>query len=108
MYYIYELICPIENVVKYIGLSKNPQKRYYSHLTEGNWHFSNLMSFNGFRKLNNRKVEWISNLKKQGLKPLLNIIFEFEIKSDAIKKERELILHNRSLLNSNKINYGRK
>lgn len=85
--YLYSLIDPITNEIRYIGISVNPKRRFRQHLQ---------------CVLSKRKYEWISFLKSQNLEPKLDILF----KSDDIKfildKERELIKILPNLLNISK------
>ena len=32
IFYLYALVCPIENEIKYIGMSKSPKTRFKQHL----------------------------------------------------------------------------
>jgi hypothetical protein len=65
--YIYGLRDPRTNKIEYVGKSNNPQKRYYSHTGQA-------------RRGNiSRKCDWIRELSKDGLKPLLEIIEECAI-----------------------------
>ena len=58
---IYVLIDPINNMVRYVGKANNVTQRYTAHL-------------NRARKHQVHKKNWIENLKKQGLKPIIEII----------------------------------
>jgi group I intron endonuclease len=60
--YIYALIDPTTNEVRYVGKSVNPKRRYYEHkkLTDKNSHKSN----------------WIKKLKSVGITPDLKILEE--------------------------------
>jgi hypothetical protein len=61
--YIYGLIDPITNEIRYIGKSNNPQKRYPQHINEA--------------KLNNtKKSNWIKKLLREYKRPELFIIDE--------------------------------
>jgi group I intron endonuclease len=59
--FIYTLSCPITNEIKYIGKSDNPKKRLTKHLSE---------------KKSTLKNNWIKSLKKNGLKPKMEILDE--------------------------------
>lgn len=75
--YLYELVDPRDNLPKYIGITKNPQKRYYNHiLTELN------------RKT--PKSAWVKKLKKLNLLPIMKIITIVH-KDDINKLEIETI-----------------
>ena len=59
--YIYGLVCPIKNTVRYIGKTKNINERYRKHLSA---------------KKNTATSKWVFALKERGLKPKIEIIFE--------------------------------
>jgi group I intron endonuclease len=59
--YIYTLSDPITGLIRYIGKSNNPKRRYTNHLAF---------------KSNNHKSCWILSLKAKGLKPILEILDE--------------------------------
>ena len=65
MVFIYELIDPRDNTTRYIGKSKDPQKRFIEHLKcqlhEGQY-----------------KNRWIKKLISENFKPILNVIDEVE------------------------------
>jgi len=66
--FIYALIDPITEEVRYIGKSNNPKKRFSGHVVDKNKTY---------------KTMWIRSLKKQNLSPILEIIdsvsfFEWE------------------------------
>lgn len=63
--FIYVLIDPLDNLVKYVGQTKNIQKRYTSHLND---------------KSNTLKSSWIKSLKSQNLKPILELIDAIPLK----------------------------
>lgn len=81
--FIYELIDPCTELVRYVGKTKNPKKRYKSHLYSS-------------RKKRTHKECWINSLLTKGLKPVMriktvaekNIINECEI--DMISKYANL------------------
>lgn len=58
---IYVLIDPITKMVRYVGKANNVTQRYTAHL-------------NRARKHQIHKKNWIESLKKQGLKPIIEII----------------------------------
>lgn len=63
--FIYSLVDPRSNQIRYIGKSNNPKKRLSAHLSE---------------KRRTHKSHWIQSLKKVGLKPILNIVDEVLLK----------------------------
>jgi hypothetical protein len=91
--YIYALTDPRTGIVRYIGASKNPQKRLQQHLCNNDGASSIL------------KEDWINELKKSQLKPLL-IILE-EIKSiDQKESETKWILFYRDKVKLTNITDG--
>jgi hypothetical protein len=72
--YIYALVCPIENSVRYIGKSVDVKNRYRQHLYR-------LKAGEG-----QYKVNWIKLLKEKNLKPELKIIGCFDL-NEIDKKE---------------------
>jgi len=63
MIYIYGLECPIENTIRYIGKSNNPNKRLSGHITT---------AISG--RYAHRTSRWIRRLAAQSLKPRLVIL----------------------------------
>lgn len=61
-YYIYELLDPRDGSCRYIGKSKNPEKRLKQHLSPYQL------------KKNTPKNAWIKKLKTMGLSPIMRII----------------------------------
>lgn len=64
--YIYALICPLDNQVKYIGKSNDPQRRARDHMSD-------------WRGAEYKKLLWLRNLKSRGLKPILELIEEVSL-----------------------------
>lgn len=67
MVFIYELIDPITNETRYIGKTKNYNKRLNGHL----WRAKNKLSYV-------YKENWIRSLLDKNLEPILNVIDEVE------------------------------
>ncbi len=63
---IYILIDPITNKVRYVGKANNISQRYRAHL-------------NRARKHQIHKKNWIESLKREGLKPIIEVIDEVPI-----------------------------
>ena len=90
MEYIYSLICPIENKIKYIGLTKNIEERYRQHKSN---------QLKSIRK-------WVLFLKKNNQYPEINIL-DFtdkkngrELEKIYIEKYKNVILNKQN--NENK------
>ena len=64
MVYIYTLTDPVSKQIKYVGKTKNIDRRYYKHITE--------------KRNNTYKEQWIGGLKKKGLLPTIEILDEVE------------------------------
>jgi hypothetical protein len=64
--YIYALIDPRNDHVRYIGKANNPEDRYKDH-------------YNSARDKNTHKRNWINNVRKDGLRPELLILDEVSI-----------------------------
>lgn len=69
--WIYELIDPRNNEVRYVGYTANLKARYTNHIND---------------KAVNHKRNWIFGLRQIGLKPIMNIIEECD---SSIVGERE-------------------
>lgn len=57
--FIYALVDPVTDHVRYIGKSNNPKKRFSGHVVD---------------KIRTHKTGWIKSLKKQNLLPVLEIL----------------------------------
>jgi len=64
-HYIYVLIDPLTNMVRYIGKTDNVRRRYMEHIRECNW-----------TKKKSHKAYWILKLLKNNQKPIVEIIEE--------------------------------
>ena len=64
--FIYALIDPRDNNIKYIGKSNNPLNRYKNH-------------FNSARDKNTHKRNWINQLRSNGYRPELLVIDEVNL-----------------------------
>ena len=58
--YIYGLLCPIQNKIRYVGKANNPAERYRQHLRGGPG--------------NKHKGKWLGELTDQGMQPKLVIL----------------------------------
>lgn len=82
MNYIYVLICPIENKIRYVGKSKNPKTRYKQHLKDAE------------KKQNTKKQKWIRELKSKKLYPIIKIIDKEENEEKARILEEKNVIKN--------------
>lgn len=85
-YYLYHLIDPNDNVVRYVGISYQPKRRYAEHL-------------NGSKKLKTHKDCWIAKLLNDNQKPIMLIILETQDKEEIFKFEIEHIAKYDNLTN---------
>ncbi len=86
MHTVYLLVCPIENRVRYVGCSVNPETRLKSHISV----------HNGIR---GRLGAWFGRLRNIGSKPKLFVWKHFEDRISAEDEERDLISHLPGLFN---------
>jgi len=82
--YIYALIDPRTNKVKYIGRSSNPQERWLAHFSE---------------KTNEKKYKWMQELKAANLIPEIKILERCEYKDSSIKELVWIKKHKDTILN---------
>ena len=84
--YIYVLKCPESDAVRYVGKTKNMKSRMRQHMHEAN----------RFAK-NNHKANWILNLLRRGLRPVMEL--DVEVFPDQCWKtvERERVAFYRAL-----------
>lgn len=75
-YYLYTLLEPNTNNIKYVGFSYNPKHRYNQHM---------------ICKDVCHRTNWIKYLKEQGQKPILKIIDEVDTKEEALELEKKYI-----------------
>lgn len=73
MHYIYELIDPRTNEVRYVGASNDPKMRYSHHL--------------GRLDGGAEKIAWLKELAELKLKPILNIRESHEDRNEALLRE---------------------
>lgn len=92
MFKVYFLICPIENIVRYVGITSFPlDKRLKEHLYDS-------------KRSNPHKYYWIQNLKKQNFKPKIILIQDNLLEEQACSLEVSLISLMRFLLGDKLIN----
>lgn len=78
-YSIYSLVDPRDNQVRYVGASKNPQRRLWQHL-------------NRSKDENNLKKRlWLEELVQHGHVPKLSIIEENLTKGEVLQREKHWI-----------------
>ncbi|SRR6266487_3906215 len=71
---VYALIDPRDNAIRYIGISDDTQYRFYQHL-----------QCIGVGK---REKQWIKELRRSGLRPVLRILETIDSRSTACERER--------------------
>lgn len=89
-FYVYALICPIDNIIRYVGATKNPESRYKNHLKDS---------------VNPRKREWINLLIKNGQLPVMKILFSSLLFEECASKEQVFIAENRSTIFNSEVNF---
>jgi hypothetical protein len=73
--YVYGLLCPIENKIRYVGKSDKPAERLRAHLSEMRcWRIRRLGYRDQRGHANNVKLNWLNELDQQGLTPKLVIL----------------------------------
>lgn len=85
VYYLYSLICPIENIVRYIGITHDPKKRLSQHVSKKD-------------VSNPHKLNWISCLREQKLKPTMEVLYCTKDFDDIAEKEIWFISEYRALV----------
>ena len=75
-FYVYALICPIDNQIRYIGATINPSIRFKQHLKD---------------TYNIRKKEWIDNLSASNELPEMIILDSFNEEAKCIESEQAFI-----------------
>jgi len=81
--YIYTLTDPRTDLVRYVGLTRRPKKRYKRHLEEGRTYNKD--------KTNPHKRNWIRGILLDNLKPIMTIIFIAHSSAEADDSERRWI-----------------
>lgn len=92
-YSIYSLCDPITKMIRYIGLSSNPPKRYRHHVR--------VIPPNG-NEYTSHKSQWIRGLRARGLRPIMVIIDEGLDLATATERECDLIAAHSGLVNGTK------
>ncbi len=77
-YTIYALTDPRDNGVRYIGITVNPDERLKQHI---------------WGDMNIRKREWIHELNRSGLAPIMYTIETAETEGEALEREAHWIQH---------------
>lgn len=95
--FLYVLKDPRDNIVKYVGITKDPRKRFKSHICD--------------LRAVNRKNNWIKRLKWLNLLPIMEVIADNLSLEEAERQETLLIKSIDGLFNSavgGKVNKGYK
>src|SRR5437879_4539882 len=77
MYSVYTLADPRDNLVRYVGISNNVQRRFLEHFSRNDG--------------NEWKISWIQELKEASLVPALEIIASGLTYTEAQNEERNQI-----------------
>lgn len=72
--YIYALIDPRTEQVRYVGQTKDPEQRYSGHLTN---------------PTNDKMAQWVEELNLKGLQPDMHLI-DIVPRGEALRREREI------------------
>ncbi len=73
--YVYGLLCPAENKIRYVGKSDKPVERLRAHLSEMRcWRIRRLGYRDQRGHANNVKLNWLNELDQRGLTPELVIL----------------------------------
>jgi len=75
-FYVYVLKHPITQEIRYVGLTNNPKRRFYAHYST---------------KKKTYTSNWVFSLRKENLKPIMEIVFETDSEETCKQKETELI-----------------
>jgi hypothetical protein len=79
-YYIYELIDPRNNEIRYVGKTNNPKHRYSHHIY-----------CSKHNKRTSHCVSWIKSLLKENLEPIQITKEEFDSEKECLDREVQLI-----------------
>lgn len=71
-YYIYALVCPETNMIRYVGKTNSLTKRLWEHVND---------------KHKSHKVSWIKSLRNKNLKPIIEVLEETENEKEAYRWE---------------------
>lgn len=82
--YIYGLVCPFSNEIKYIGKSIQPEVRLQQH---------------AISRWNKPLSNWIRELKSKNTSPYIKVLNTFVNDEEATKEERKLIKQTPNLFN---------
>ena len=93
--YIYTLIDPITDVVKYVGKSKTPKARYKQHI-------------NKLDKTMTPKKIWLLGLFEKGLKPEMEIVEKITDEAGREREQHFVTMHEATTLNIHNPKKGMK
>ena len=79
MYFLYNLIDPITNEIKYVGYTKNPKRRIWEHIRDAK------------KGIKTYKCEWIRSLLDKQNIPIMEVISEYENHNEIVYEEMKLI-----------------
>lgn len=78
---IYYLVCPYKNIVRYVGMSKDPQNRFAQHISQSD----------KMKKENPYKFNWIEKVKRKNMEPKLQIVLSNLTFDEAFLLEEAMI-----------------
>ena len=84
MNYIYGLLCPVSNVIRYVGKSDDPYRRLREHMEscERNSHHA---------------ARWLAGLKRKSVRPAVVVLAEIDDNEDWQQVERHFIASGKAL-----------
>jgi hypothetical protein len=96
-HYVYHLIDPIDDIVRYVGKTTHPKSRLASHIADA------------MKRQNTSKKRWIAGLINAGEKPILKVIAEFQTEENGrIRESEECHLHHATIFNMHDPSKGAK
>lgn len=96
MYHVYYLLDPITKDVKYVGMSKNPKRRYRQHISK-------------LDKLMTDKRKWLEGLFEKKLLPEIKIVGSYDSEKEGREMEQQHVTMNKNtILNIHNPGKGRK
>jgi len=96
-HYVYHLIDPIDDIVRYVGKTTHPGRRLSGHIADAK------------KRQNTAKKRWIAGLLDVGEKPMLKVVAEFATEESArINESEECHNHHATIFNMHDPSKGAK